>query len=133
MFLNRFDIILQIYHSWIGSVHLWPFWYLCFMLHHLYLCYIIYTYVTSFNLCYIISLLLHHFTYVTSFLITEYECKIWFIVPENFLTQIYKLAIPIKFFHLKHTPIQTFSHTNTKIFHIFRSNIWFINHTHFKC
>lgn len=21
MFLNRFDIILQIYHSWIGSVH----------------------------------------------------------------------------------------------------------------
>ena len=62
----------------------------------------------------------------------KYVTKIWFIFPEIFSTLICKLVHPIKFFRLQHIPIQTFFHISTKIFHIFISHIWFINHIPFS-
>ena len=42
-------------------------------------------------------------------------------IPQNFFDPKLKIGTPLKFFHYRHTPIQTISHISTKIFHVFIS------------
>ena len=80
---------------------LFKIWYLCVIppLFH---------YATTFSLChhrFIMPPLLH---YATTFSLchhffTKYRCKIWFIFPEIFSPQNYKLVPLLKFFHIQHT------------------------------
>ena len=65
----------------------------------------------------------HQKEYATSFQNMAY-------IPQNFFDPQLQIGTPLKFFHLQHISIQTISHISNKIFHIFISHIWFINHTH---
>ena len=113
---------------------------------------VLFSYTTAFTLYHCIALIFYfiplhylipmHLPYTTAFML--HHRKIWFMVPENFSTPIYKLVPPIKFFRIQHTPgtwdfsHSTHPHSNHFTYkyqncYIFISNIWFINHTRFKC
>ena len=83
-------------------------------------------YSTSNGIYDIIWIMRHQKEYATSFQNMAY-------IPQYFFDPKLQIGTPLKFFHLQHISIQSISHISTKIFHIFISNIWFINHTHFKC